>query len=115
VGTAVGAAIVALPDADRRVVTLSETHGPSALDLVGVIVLLLGWLPVPVTLWRSRRGVSAGVWVVAALLGLVGAFVLVVTIRLDLGWWWLTAVALLVAAQAVPLASLSAPGAASRS
>jgi hypothetical protein len=109
-GSAVGAAIVALPDADHRVLMLSETHGPSALDLVGVAVLLAGWLPVPLALWRNRRVVPVGVWAAAAVLGVVGAIALVVTIRLDLGWWWLAAVTILVAAQVAPLVSLARRG-----
>ena len=35
IGSALGALLVALPDADNRVLSLSETHGPSPVDLAG--------------------------------------------------------------------------------
>lgn len=104
-GNAVGAALVALPDDDRRVLSLSETHGPSPVDLAGILVLLAAWLPVPVTSWRRRAAVPSRVWRVAALLAVTGAAALVVTVRRDLGWWWLPAALVLAAAQALPLAA----------
>ncbi|HVF04971.1 MAG TPA: hypothetical protein VNA20_09035 [Frankiaceae bacterium] len=104
-GSAAGAALVALPDDDRRVLSLSETHGPSAVDLAGTLILLAAWLPVPVTLWRQRARVPGRVWRLAALLAVTGAAALVVTIRGDLGWWWVPAALALAAAQALPLAA----------
>lgn len=105
-GSAMGAAIVALPDADKRVVSLSETHGPSALDAVGIAVLLAAWLPVAALLWRSRAALRSTGGAVAALLAVLGAVVLALTIAWDTGAEWLVGAALLVAAQAVALGAV---------
>lgn len=98
-GSAVGGLVVALPDSGKRVFSFSETHGPSSIDLVGVVVLVGSWLPFAVllpSLWRiARRGTA---WAAGAL-AVLGMVALVVTIGADLGWWWLAAVAMLVAAQ----------------
>jgi hypothetical protein len=103
-GSAIGAVVVALPDSGERVLSLSRTHGPSPLDLVGVVILVGAWLPVAVSLpylWRATKGVPAGL---AAGLGFTGAVGLVVTIAADLGWLWLAAAGALVGAQVVLLA-----------
>lgn len=39
-----GVGIIALPDDAPRVFSFSEGHGPSILDLPGVILVLAGWL-----------------------------------------------------------------------
>lgn len=79
-GSVVGGAIVALPDSGRRLFSLSDTHGPSMLDLLGIVVLVATWLP---------------------LAGVVG---LVVTISADLGWTWVLPAGALTLAQLVLVA-----------
>ncbi|HET6563579.1 MAG TPA: hypothetical protein VFG72_17050 [Marmoricola sp.] len=106
VGSAVGATIIALPDTDDRVFSLSRTHGPSGVDLVGVAVLLLGWAPVAALLWSSRRRLAGGPGRLAATLALVGVAWLVATVAADVAGLWLVGVALLTAAQLVALGRL---------
>ena len=103
VGSTVGGLVVALPDSDDRVFSFSQTHGPSPLDLVGVVNLVGSWLPVAVllpSLWRMVKGRTA--WF-AGILAVLGTAALLVTIGADLRWWWLGAVAMLVFAQLVLL------------
>jgi hypothetical protein len=105
VGSVVGAIVVALPDSDNRVFSLSRTHGPSPLGLVGVVILIGCWLPVAALLprlWRAAPRTTAGL---AAVLALVGALGLILTIGADLGWTWFIAVAALVTAQIVLIAA----------
>ena len=99
--SALGAAIIALPDSDARVVSFSRTHGPAPLDLAGVMLLLVGWTPIAIRLWHTRHA-----WAdrppsltAAGLLAITGAALLVPAITLDLGRWWLAAAGLLVLAQ----------------
>ncbi len=89
-----GVAVIALPDTGPRVVTFSETHGPSALDAVGVVLLLAAWVPVPVVLVRRRRLVRPAVWRAAAGATLLAGAALVFAIRSDLPWWWVPGIAL---------------------
>jgi hypothetical protein len=106
VGSAAGVAVVALPDAGPRLFSLSAEHGPSALDLFGVVLAVAAWLPVPLLLcsrsgpWRGGTGrvVLAAVAVAVGLLAL--------TITRDLGAWWLLPVAFLVVVQVVGLGLL---------
>ncbi|WP_448626776.1 hypothetical protein [Geodermatophilus sp. URMC 64] len=102
-GSAVGVAVIAVPDTGPRVFSLSAGHGPSALDLLGVVVVVAAWLPVPLLLcsrsgpWRG----AAGRVVLAAVV--VGVGLLWLTITRDLGAWWLLPVAFLVGVQVVGL------------
>lgn len=107
--TAAGGVVLAAPDTGPRVFSLSETHGPSLVDSVGILVLVAGWLPVPVMLYRSRALVPPSVWTAAGCTALVGALALAVTIRRDLGWWWVPSAAALAVAQAMPLVALARP------
>jgi hypothetical protein len=92
-----GAAIIAVPDQGPRLFSFSKTHGPSAMDMVGVGLLLAAWLPIAALLWqrrgvlRRRRGELGVAAITAALLAL--------TIGLDLGPIWLVPAAVLVVVQ----------------
>jgi hypothetical protein len=92
-----GAVVVALPDDGQRVFTLSETHGPSAVDLAGVILLMLGWLIFLAALWRVRHSIRSRSLIFGA--AAVGAAIVAWSILTDAGWWWVLGVAILVAAQ----------------
>jgi drug/metabolite transporter (DMT)-like permease len=63
-----GVIVVALPDADQRLFSLREPHGPSLVDAIGIALLLAGWLVivVAVVLRRERVVRRAGVWGLAA-------------------------------------------------
>lgn len=104
-GSATGAFIVALPDSGERVFSLSETHGPSPLDLFGVIVLIGSWLPVAVLMPRMWRAMDSGRRRTLGALAIAGAIALLITIGYDLGWTWLMAVAALVAVQILLVAN----------
>ena len=110
IGSAVGAAILALPDANNRVFSLSETHGPSPVDLVGLVIVVAAWVPIAAVLWLRRKSLTgAGAWT-AFVLAAVGAAMLVVTIGFDLGPIYLAAVGLLLAAQLLALRVIARKG-----
>ena len=105
-GSAAGVAILALPDTGERVFSISATHGPSAIDLVGMVLVVGSWLPIAALLpamWRTSRRARRP----ATVLAVVGAAALAVTIGGDLGWTWMVAVAMLVAAQAALIVEAS--------
>jgi hypothetical protein len=52
---ALGGAIIALPDADHRLFSFSEEHGPAPLDAVGFVVLLAGYLLLVRVVWRGQQ------------------------------------------------------------
>ena len=103
VGSLVGAAIIALPDSDDRLFSLSRTHGPSPVDLLGMLVLLLVWIPVPAILWRRRQALHGRAATAIAVLAVAGVVGLVVTVGFDLGLIYLVPAMVLLLAQLLAL------------
>jgi hypothetical protein len=101
-GSALGVAVLVLPDAGPRVFSFSETHGPSAVDVVGMGILVGAWLPTAALIWTGRRTLG-GRGRLPAVLAAVGVALLVVTIAWDLGLAWVAAVAILLSAQVIAL------------
>ena len=103
-GSAVGAAVVALPDSDQRVLSLSSTHGPSPVDMLGVVLLVGSWLPVAFampSLWQAAHGAAARLAAAFAMLGTGG---LVITLGADMGRVWVIAAGALVIAHVIVIA-----------
>jgi hypothetical protein len=96
--SAVGAALVALPDTGPRLLEFSGAHGPGLLDTVGIGLLLVGSLGLWRHLWRGRAAFTPlpPLWTFAAGLGvgLVTASVLG-----DFGAWWAVGAGLLLVVQ----------------
>ena len=109
IGSLVGAAIIALPDSDDRLFSLSRTHGPSPVDLLGMLVLLVVWTPVPVILWRRRHALHGRAAAAIAVLAVAGVVGLVVTVGLDLGPVYLIPVMMLLLAQLLALRVVAGP------
>ena len=109
VGSLGGAAIIALPDSDDRLFSLSRTHGPSPVDLLGMLVLLVVWIPIPAILWRRRRALHGGAATAIAVLAVAGVVGLVVTVGFDLGRVYLVPVVVLFLVQLLALRVVAAP------
>jgi hypothetical protein len=102
-GSAVGVALLASPDDGPPIVGLSATHGLSAVDMAGVVILVVSWLPVVALIWTRRRLLYGSRARAAAILAGSGAVLLALTVGFDLGSSWLVAVGMLVAAQILAL------------
>lgn len=89
--------ILVLPDDGNRLFSLSEGHGPSALDAAGIVLILVGWAAFLVPLFRGRRFIEPP-WLLAAL-ALVGLVLLVWSVSTDTGYWWILGAAILLAVQ----------------
>jgi hypothetical protein len=101
--SAVGTVVVALPDEGERIISFSEEHGPSLVDALGVLMLVLGWLLFLVPLWRLRSSIR---W--RRRLGHVAISAAVLTVWsvvTDTGAWWVLGAAVLVAVQVVAAGS----------
>ncbi|MFJ8580645.1 hypothetical protein [Micromonospora sp. NPDC093277] len=107
VGSAAGGLLLALPDSGPRLFSFSRTHGPSLVDLLGMVIAVVSWLPVVWLISRHRSALRGGAGRGSAGLAVAGVVLLVVTIRGDLGLWWLAPVTLLVAAQLIALVSIA--------
>jgi hypothetical protein len=74
------AVIVLLPDnllGDRVMVRLSDRHGPTAADTIGVVIALAGWGYYLGSIWRRRMRLQklwlATILILVTLLALTGA------------------------------------------
>ncbi len=111
--SAIGAAVVALPDGDNRLFSLSRAHGPSPVDALGALVLVAGWLVFVAALWRRRARITRQAGAPPATttvfaLGL-GAGLLVASAAGDFAYWWAIGAALLVAGQLLAAYLASVP------
>ena len=50
-----GLVLVALPDDGPRLFSLSDAHGPSALDSAGLVLVIAAWLVLLTPAWRRRH------------------------------------------------------------
>lgn len=104
---AIGVVLIALPDADNRVMSFSRTHGPAPADLAGSLFLLAGWGVLDWWTWKRRRallGAGPGrlLWLFAVPAA-VGLAIVFWSVSNDAGRWWLGG-ALVVAAVQVAAA-----------
>ena len=99
--------MVALPDSGDRLVSLSDAHGPSALDAVGIVLLLAGWVAAVREVWRRREKVLESTAAGVVRLGLValgfGAGLVVASAFADFGAWWAVGAAVLALVQLAAL------------
>ncbi len=92
IASVVGVAVIALPDDDNRLFSLSASHGPSPLDGIGILILLAGWLlltAATLSRWRQLMRLESRWLLAGALVYAIGVMVLVPGVLLDLGLWWL--------------------------
>jgi hypothetical protein len=95
---AAGVVVVALPDDDARLFSLTAEHGPSAVDAVGIALLLAGWAVLAWEVRRRRPAVSRRAAAAGAAATAAGTAVLAVAMASGSGTWVL-GVALLAAPQ----------------
>jgi hypothetical protein len=107
---AAGVTIVALPDTGPRIVSFGEAHGPSVLDAIGSLLVIAGWASLEVAIWRGRerlRDLPRRTRVLGMALIVAGLAILIPTIVLSLGAWWVVGVLLLVAVQLAAAVAVS--------
>lgn len=96
--SALGVAVISLPDRGGRLFSVSDAHGPSAVDMFGIALLLLGWSVFLAALWRARRAVAVARLPVLAVV-VPSAVLLGWSVLTDTGAWWVVGALGLVAVQ----------------
>lgn len=96
-------AIVVLPESGPRLFSISEAHGPSAIDGVGILLLIAGWLVLVAGFWRHRRRIRSRLRPSTFGAGLytsgLGSGLLVASVANDYAYWWIVGIVLLVLVQ----------------
>ena len=106
VGSATGVLLLALPDDDDRVFSISDTHGPSVVDLLGMVIAIGAWGPIAASMWFGRSVLATAERRLVSAVVVAAVVALAATVKLDLGHWWVVPVVLLVIAQSFVLYEL---------
>jgi hypothetical protein len=104
-----GFVIVLIPDASPRLFSLSEEHGPSLLDGVGVLLLVSGWAILDVATWRRRHTlhVRRGALLLTVVAAAAAAGLVLWSVLGDHGAWWAAGASVLAAIQVSVAASVT--------
>lgn len=110
--SAIGALLIALPDADNRVVSFSRNHGPSPLDALGIVVLLAGWMVLERAVWRHRRDLVARTRraIPGTFAAGFGAGLVVASALSDFPHWWAVGAVALGGVQVAAVLSMAGRG-----
>lgn len=100
-----GLFIVALPDSDIRLFSISKDHGPSLQDSIGLIILLFGYLWFIKLLWNRREKVfkykNSTIFILLLFLFGTGLVLVIASVLNDFGYWWICGVVMLVIVQVI--------------
>ena len=97
-----GLVIVVLPDSGKPVIALNKSHGPSIQDLIGLGLLLMGWLfscIVVIRNWKkikSKIGIKNFRLLIITYLLAIAGIILSLAISSDFFLWICAAVGLLI-------------------
>jgi len=88
-----GLAVLAWPEPDSRMfLALSERHGPSGLDLIGLAFILVGYVPMAARVWTRRMQLQSRfgafwLWMIALVLLSWGGIVTGLVAERELVLW----------------------------
>lgn len=99
-----GIVIVALPDSDVRLFSISKDHGPSLQDAIGLVLILIPYVILATQAWKQREKVlryKNSKWFKTSLflLGLGGGLI-IASVVADYSHWWVYGIVILVGIQA---------------
>lgn len=99
----IGFIIVALPDSDERVFSISEDHGPSLRDVIGLILIISAyvWLGIEVRLRKEKleQYKSTKFYRTSQFLSGVGLGLIIASVVSDFDKWWIIGVILMASLQ----------------
>jgi len=81
----VGLVVLAWPEQDdQMMIQFSETHGPSSLDIVGIVILLVGYVPLIFPVFTKHAMIQQSVGKIFSKLLIVAAVVCLLLIGIAL-------------------------------
>jgi uncharacterized membrane protein YidH (DUF202 family) len=101
----IGIVIVALPDSNVRLFSISKEHGPSLQDAIGLVLVLIPYAILVTQAWRQREKVlkyKNSKWFKTSLfLFGLGTGLLIASVLSDYNYWWICGIILLVGVQTI--------------
>jgi hypothetical protein len=99
--SALGLVTISVPDTGPRLFSLSEAHGPSLVDSMGVLFLVAGWAVLDIATWRRRRlrSLRREALLLMATVGTAAVALVLWSVLGDHGAWWIVGAVLLAAIQ----------------
>ena len=99
----IGFVIVALPDSDIRLFSISNDHGPSLQDAIGLILILFSYTWLVIEAWKKKEKVlkykNSTVFKTGLFLFGVGHGLIIASVINDYKYWWVYGVILLIVLQ----------------
>ena len=96
----IGLIIVVLPDTGERLFSLSNEHGPSLQDAIGLILIILSYLLLLTILWKQKEKILKYQNTILFRAGLflfgLGYGLIVASVINDFKYWWIAGIVLLV-------------------
>lgn len=101
----IGLVIIFLPDSNERLFSFSANHGPSLLDLTGLIILFCPYTYVIILAWKKRQNLkpyqNTTAFKLGSILFVLGLILVVFSVIADYGNWWLLGATIMFAYQAI--------------
>jgi len=95
-----GLIIVALPDSGPRLFSFGKDHGPSLQDVVGLLLILTGYIWLLVIAWKRKEKVmihrGSPVYRAGIFLSGIGYGLILASVISDFKYWWIVGIILLV-------------------
>lgn len=101
----IGFIIVALPDSDKRLFSISKDHGPSMQDAIGLLLILFSYAWLVIEAWKRKSKLlkyknSTGFIMCVFLIGL-GFGLIVASVAGDHKYWWIYGIVLVASIQTI--------------
>jgi hypothetical protein len=95
-----GTALVAIPDSDKRLFSISKTHGPSILDAIGMVLILIPYSWLIIETWKRKAKIlkyqHSGVFRLGLILTGLGYGMIIASVIRDYQYWWIIGIILVV-------------------
>ncbi|MBD0377428.1 MAG: hypothetical protein ICV51_17585 [Flavisolibacter sp.] len=99
----IGFVIVALPDSDVRLFSISKEHGPSLQDAIGLVLILSSYMWLLIETWKKRQKVlkyqNSRFFKMGLFIPGLGYGLVIASVSNDFKYWWVYGVILLVVLQ----------------
>jgi uncharacterized membrane protein YidH (DUF202 family) len=99
----IGFVIVALPDSDNRLFSISKDHGPSLQDAIGLVLILFSYTWLIIEAWKQKEKIlkykNSTVFKAGLFLFGIGHGLIIASVINDYKYWWVYGIIILVVLQ----------------